>query len=192
MNERLDKKFLEAMFPGHHTVLGRKLNPFCLWHVVALEAIQSPFILDKPPTFIDLFLAVKICSSENKDVLSLIKITPLSRLKITIDSMVFWFNQELAKFRHYLESHLVYPQLWFPPTGKRLKAPWPMINLVLILRHTSLHPDEIWDMPLGEVLWLSASIAEQIGAETEIMTEAEIAAIKHAEKFLQEQTNAKD
>jgi hypothetical protein len=51
-----------AIVPTPWTILGLKLKPFALGHLVLLHRLESPFITGAPPTYADLSMAVLMCS----------------------------------------------------------------------------------------------------------------------------------
>ena len=61
--------------------------------------------------------------------------------------------------------------MWNSSEGERaINAPWILSRATLLLSKTNLTLGEIWDMPLGELLWYCASFAEQ---EKKMILEAE-------------------
>jgi len=56
------------------------------------------------------------------------------------------------------------PELWDKSDSETtLNAPWILSRAMLLLSKTSLTLDEVWNMPLGELLWYCAVFAEQEG-----------------------------
>ena len=177
------ESFYEAFINCKHKVLGKSLKPFCLKHCLYLEAIGSPVASlingeEKQITRKDLELAVVICSAED-DILNELE---------HIYSPKNWcmrfhrFKRGLTQFLSYLTDFLSFPELWDRSDGKNaLNAPWILSKATLLLSKTSLSRDEIWNMPLGELIWYIACFAEQEGL-AEIQSEEEQQAIEEAIK----------
>lgn len=155
------ESFYEAFINCEHKVLGRRLKPFCLRHCLYLEAIGSPImrIVNGEEVSIsrkDLELAVIICSAD-RDIIAAMK-RPNFGLRF------HRFNRGLTAFLGYLTDFLSLPDMWDSSEGERaINAPWILSRATLLLSKTNLTLGEIWDMPLGELLWYCASFAEQEG-----------------------------
>ena len=82
----------------------------------------------------------------------------------------------------YLHDYISFPEIWeSSDSDKKLNTPWILSKAILLLSKTSLTKDEIWNMPLGELVWYVASFAEQEGL-LEIQSEDELNAIEKAIK----------
>jgi len=67
-------------------------------------------------------------------------------------------------------------------SGTRLNAPWILSRATFLLSKINLSLSEIWDMPLGELLWYCAAFAEQDGG-AQILSDDEKKMISEAEKL---------
>ena len=93
------------------------------------------------------------------------------------------FNRGLTAFLGYLTDFLSLPDMWDSSGGERvINAPWILSRATLLLSKTNLTLGEIWDMPLGELLWYCASFAEQEGLG-QIQSEEEKKMILEAERI---------
>lgn len=176
------KDFYEAFINCPHKVLGKKLKPFSLTHCLYLEAIESPFMAvinggEANITRKDLELAVLICSSDDP----LGEISRAYALR-NIGMKFHRFKRGCTRFLSYLTDFVTVPELWDKTEGENvLNAPWILSKATLLLTKTSMSLSEIWNMPLGELLWYSACIAEHAGV-AEIQSETDKAAIAEALK----------
>lgn len=175
--------FFEAFINERHKVLGKNLKPFCLNHCLYLEAIESPFmkIINGDEVSVsrkDLELAVLICSAD-RDILSAVK-NPYAIKNI---QMKFHkFKRGLTAFLGYLTDFLTIPDVWDKSEGETtLNSPWILSKATLLLTKTNMTHSEIWSMPLGQLLWYSACIAELEGV-VEIQSEAEKQALDELER----------
>ena len=161
------ESFYEAFINCEHKVLGRRLKPFCLRHCLYLEEVS---ISRK-----DLELAVIICSAD-RDIIAAMK-RPNFGLRF------HRFNRGLTAFLGYLTDFLSLPDMWDSSGGERaINAPWILSRATLLLSKTNLTLGEIWDMPLGELLWYCASFAEQEGLG-QIQSDEEKKMILEAERI---------
>ena len=154
------ESFYEAFINCNHTALGRRLKPFCLKHCLYLEAIGSPVmkLINGDETEIarqDLEVAVIVCSSD--DVINELK-RPHGLMKL------YSFKRGLTAFLSYLTDFVAVPEIWDRTDSETtLNAPWILSKTMLLLPKTSITLSEVWNMPLGELLWYCATFAEQEG-----------------------------
>ena len=74
------------------------------------------------------------------------------------------YKRGLTAFLSYLTDFVAVPELWDKSDSETtLNAPWILSRAMLLLSKTSLRLDEVWNMPLGELLWYCAVFAEQEG-----------------------------
>lgn len=154
------ENFYEAFINCEHTALGRHLKSFSLKHCLYLEAIGSPVmkLINGDEAEIsrqDLEVAVIICSAD--DI--------LKSLKYPHFGMKFHsYRRGLTAFLSYLTDFVAVPELWDKSDSETtLNAPWILSRAMLLLSKTSLRLDEVWNIPLGELLWYCAVFAEQEG-----------------------------
>ena len=107
----MNRLFAESFFNrDDHVVLGRRLLPLSLWHMVQLEIAQSPYFLGGSfPGPRDLRLAVTVCTTPFP------RLPDLSGKRLAWDWLKSWrcdFLTETARFRAYLEDFNALPQLW--------------------------------------------------------------------------------
>lgn len=174
------ESFFEAFINCGHRVFGQELKPFCLRHCLYLEAIGSPImrIVNGEEIKIerhDLEVAAIICSADG-DILK-----ALTRPHFTM--FFYSFRRALKEYLNYLTDYLALPEMWDnSESGTRLNAPWILSRATLLLSKTNLSLSEIWDMPLGELLWYCAAFAEQEGG-AQILSDDEKKMIAEAEKI---------
>ena len=176
------RDFFEAFINCPHKVLGKGLKPFSLTHCLYLEAIGSPFMAvinggEANITRKDLELAVLICSSSDP----LMEISRAYCLK-NIAMKFYSFKRGCSRFLGYLTDYVTIPELWDKTeSDTSLNAPWILSKSTLLLTKTNMSLSEIWHMPLGELLWYCACMAEHSGV-AEIQSEADKSAIDEALK----------
>lgn len=178
----MDENFLEAFIHRpKHVVLGKTLHPLCWNDLLLFQGIQSPLIEGKSPNLIQLQQAVLICSTPFEDVQQ-----KLADLK----SNKKWFKQclkmnlsdEIQKFDTYLRDYCSYPKLWqrLNSDSPKIKSPFLLALAASVLRHSSMSFEKLRTMPMGELLWLQVALAEQEGADVDLITPEEEQAIREA------------
>lgn len=66
----LTEAFREAFIHDRHVILGREMQPFCIDHIMILEALESPLIMGGTVKIEDAQIAIKLCSTAtNQDYL---------------------------------------------------------------------------------------------------------------------------
>lgn len=179
--------FYEAFINCSHKALGKCLKPFCLRHCLYLEAIGSPFMRvingEEVPVFRkDLELAVIICSADGDILKALEKANSIGNFGMRLH----FFKPALTAFLGYLTDFIAVPELWDRTEGESvLNAPWILSRAMLLLSKTSMTLKDVWDMPLGELLWYCATIAEQEGVG-QIQSDEEKKMIEEALKAREE------
>lgn len=185
MNKNRDQ-FLEALVSGKHKIFGRELLPLCLSHLVALEAVNSPLVdeegeMDAGPE--DLALAIYLLSRPHRP--DCLISPPPSRIPFRLKRGLQKAKQEQLeevnlRLKAYLDDHLVGVEMFLPEgDGKRLGAPFAISLVGFLNQHTNLTHFEQWTLPVGYLIWLQASIQEQI-SEAEVMGDEDDALIERA------------
>jgi hypothetical protein len=59
----LSEAFREAFIHDRHVIMGRKMQPFCIDHLMSLEALNSPLIMGGQVKIEDAQAAIKLCST---------------------------------------------------------------------------------------------------------------------------------
>lgn len=170
-----DTAFVEAFSNVPHRVLGKRLDPFCLWHQFNLEVLQSKVLLGMPLTMADLWLTTKVCT------------TPWNPAHYVPDIKVpnvLWFywlsrrynlQKEAAKLSAYLVDFCARPKFWPNNHEQKLGAPDRDFdeNLELALhlvKEGAFSWREVWTLPLGMLHWNSAGLAKLSGVKVDIWT----------------------
>lgn len=155
----MSESFYRALFPPAVTVMGIQLSRLSLWHLAALEAIQSPFLSADPGALIrvgDLHLAVKVCQHEPGEELDL---KPrlgdiLTRLRWGRSEKKF--NDQAVIFAAWLKMQQIVPEMWDAPSDMDARP----ISAPLVLYRVSQLIDlgiphlEAWSMSPGYAVWL--------------------------------------
>jgi hypothetical protein len=194
----MDRRFYEAWFNTEHTVLGRKLHPFCLEDALILSLAESPFLVGTVKgvdyALPDLQLAVKVCSTPGEVFLharfnrSWLKKLMTSLWVLRCRQMNL--KEQCQRFVTYIDDYNSPPDLWHDSADAgdgQLRAPWVLANATFLIRHTTFNPREVWTMPLGQALWYAATLSEQLGAKVQLVSEEEQAGIDAIEQLQREE-----
>ena len=173
-----DTRFTEAFANTDHTVLGKRLHPYCLWHQFNLELIQSPVLVGARVTPLDLWLAVQVCTTRWTPQHRIPDITPPSRLGFLWRVGRFNFSAEVRKFTVYFQDYISYPQLWpnnhdrdTESQGDGDRDMDENFELALhVVSQTTITWPEVWMMPIGMVRWISIGALKLSGAKVDIWT----------------------
>lgn len=177
----LDKLFAESIVNrDDHRVLGRRLRPLSLWHATLLELIESPLWHGKSGvSMTDLRLAVAICAGQ------------WPRYEIPGGWRLFWWRLrtrksslavEAAKFSAYIRDFHAPPMLWQKDEPQKPKPlpcalPQPLDVAAWLIRH-GLGEERAWTMPIGLAHWYYVALAKQRGADVDLVSPGEQAAIE--------------
>jgi len=149
--------FHEAFAHREHRVLGRKLKPYCSYHLLWLKIVKSKLITGGTITLPDLDIAARICSANYGQAQAAIAPHRLDKLAYMWKALRYRLNDEIAKFQDYTDDFNSPPT---PETrggestfrGEHLPHEiWTVSGLMSILHMTR---EEAWMCPLGEAEWL--------------------------------------
>ena len=185
----LDPRFSEAFVhrPGGHTILGRTLHPLCALDMLALEAINCPFLVDGGRVEIaDLVLAVWILSNpHNPDcTVSHLELDAdgeawLDKITPTID-----MKEDCARMQKYIEDYWSLPEMMRTIAENPLTpygCPWMMSRVITVCRAIGVSWFEGWTMGIGQLIWICCSIEEMDNSDSRIVS-PEIRAMLDAAK----------
>jgi hypothetical protein len=170
----MDSRFVNAFtVPTRIKFLGRSVYPFCLRHRLLLMALGSPLVEPGEPVKpVDLIIAAQVCSAG------------------TIGDFGFWDrvwiwrlgrDQELmTKAVKVFAEHVGlddWPKFWSKAEVTKGKAedsgiPW-ILAVIANLVQGGLTPEEAWEMPEAQAIWLNSAFAMNKGADLNLMTTEE-------------------
>lgn len=174
----LDTTFAAAYIDNdvHHSLFGRRLYPFSLWHLALLQAINSPFVGTGEVTLWDLKTAVGICSLQYKH----------SRVKRPVFPL-FLKEKELQKFTDafvdYIRDYYYKPEYEFvvpPPVPgahphKSVSHAPGVICTAFRAAHGSRIPiDRAWNMPIGQAFISEAMYFMHKGETLDFLTDDDL------------------
>ena len=176
----MDKRFTSAFTdPGLTKLLGRFVSPFCLRHRVMLEAAESPLIRSgaaiRP---LDLLFAVKICSGERLDKLTLKDSWYLGKMTANED----YFAEQIEFFSKYVLVE-AWPKFWEKKAkhSETSGTPW-VLTVVASLISNGIPEERAWTMPECQAIWLNSTFAISKGAELKVLTSEDEELIEELEK----------
>ena len=161
--------FLAAV-PEPVTLLGLRLRPFSLGHVVLLNRIESAFVLGGQPDFNDLAASVFICSQTYSDGLAsfdnpelprfmaewaakLMGVSWLTRLGLK-NPKIIDFPAKCAEFAKYIEDGSRMPTYDYNPEEVRsMECTGIQLVKTTLLSEMNFTEAELLDRPWGLCLW---------------------------------------
>jgi hypothetical protein len=146
----VDTRTAEAFFRSEHRVCGLTLRPLSLRLWIRVEALV-PGILEQSRNvdIYDIWIAAQILSGRQK-----FKPLPLRSL--------FWkVESELTRWIAYLHDQLSPPRYWQSSRDTPARhTPWQLATAVYVSAATATPVEQVLDMPISEVWWYQAAIAE--------------------------------
>jgi len=175
-----NSRCLENWVNVPHTVLGKRLAPFCLLHLQWLEHLGSPlFFTSQQATLSDLELAVLICSSRSSEEI-------LSRLQSKSPVLSFWrwrnrkkpLVGEIKAFLAYQDDFCSLPEFATKDGGQTVeKIPCLLLQLATLIKETGWRQGDVLTMPVGQVVWLNSAFSYLSTGETAVVSDKERAAM---------------
>ena len=148
----IDEKFAAAYVDNGatHSVLGVKLRPFCLWHLLLLKIIYSPFINAGDVEWFDLQTAVGICRLSYRQ-------SKIKRPHTPIWKRDGALKKETIKFLTYVGDYFNKPDYGIIPlsegtSNRKMGTPPPEIVSAAYdaAEAYGCSVGEAWNMPIGE------------------------------------------
>ena len=179
----MDKRFLTAFIcPDRFYVGGYRLDPFCIKHLLQLQAARSPFVVpreDYIPTPEDAIVFLRVCEHGSVGITSLKQrfidwvIVGLYHLSPTL------YTRVLHDIVGYVTECSTAPKVVNKEGGHtkkvdNVKSMDELLTLVAFLvRKTSMTEQEVMTMPLGKAMWYSVAVATIEGAKLKVVTTEE-------------------
>lgn len=148
-------------------MLGVRLRPLSLGHLILLHRYESAFVNGGLPSPTDLVMSVLICSRSYEDGLDLIESGQFKREAKKLEKALRLCGDVKARcgwFCDYLEEGLDGPKLWTKESGgPSLGAPPEQIVKVALMSKLGLSETEVLNRPFSLCLWDMATLAEMNG-----------------------------
>lgn len=170
---RLPARFSAADPWSEHRVLGRRLRPLSLWHLLLLAEIESPLITGNPVGPHDLLRATSICRC----------LYPAVDLSARSTFRAAWsvlgkgaLRRQIEAFRAYNADFHPVPKFTIVPreggsSAEPLGAAPELLQMVADVMHiTHLPPAGAWNMAPGEARWWQLMTWKSQGVAVDFMT----------------------
>ena len=160
--------FYQSAVPDNWQVLGVKLRPLSLGHLILLHRYSSAFVEGGMPTTVDLVMSVLICSRTYEDALDLIESGQFKRETKKLEKALKVCGDEKARFDwfiSYMEEGLDGPKLWTKSgsQGKSCGAPPEQVVKITLMSKLGLSETDVLNRPFSLCLWDMATLSELAG-----------------------------
>ena len=159
--------FYQAAVPDGWQILGVRLRPLSLGHLILLHRYDSAFVVGGLPTPADLVMSVLICSRTYEDALDLVESGQFKREAKKLEKALKLCGDEEARckwFVEYMEEGLDGPKLWTKEkSGGTFGAPPEQTVKVGLMSQLGLSETEVLNRPFSLCLWDMATLAEMNG-----------------------------
>jgi len=150
----LDSSFAAAYIDNgtSYRFLGVKVRPFCLWHLLLLQTINSPFVMSGYATLFDLKTAIGACRLKYRE--SKIR-RPWFPWKMPSKDL----KQEVNRFVEYIgdySSNIEYNIIPFDtgqgdkPPPRIVPPPGVVVTAFNAAQGARVSIEDAWNMPIGE------------------------------------------
>jgi len=197
--------FYLAAIPEPRTILGLKLRPLSLGHIILLNRVGSPFFTEGEPSFADLATAVLICSLPYKEGLDVLndpgidsfmskwhnRITGSDSVLVRLGfkkPQLIDFPAKFKAFSDYISEHTKTPFYRYEPGDFRpMDCPYSQVIKITLMRDLNITEAELldrsWLMCLWDFVTLKAMAGHVIMGGEEEIKEAQDVANRLAELF---------
>ena len=177
----LQSDYLKAVLPNHARILGQRLRPLSLGHIVILTRYGSPFLTgDRQPMFGDLCFAVWACKRTWEQCKEGIAASSYKR-DIRFLKWVSAFKNKhraIVLFSKYLANSLQEPELFYNKVDNGKPTSMAHLQYMKIVLVTKMHKtvSEAMDTAFAEAIYDLAAIGEGEGVCGFVSDETHIAA----------------
>jgi len=175
------ERFFEAFIHVPHHVLGRRLKPLSLLHLLFLYHIESPLVLtDRQATLPDLELAVLICSSSTSDeILSKIKRNGKIRLSVWRNINAFRkLKKHLQGFIKYTDDYCSLPRFNEISQETEEVIPWILMHAASLIKNTGWDKQKVFELPVGESVWFNTTFSYLDTGKSNVQSDKEAAVVE--------------
>ncbi len=163
-------EYLSACIPEPFTVLGMKLRPLSIGHILLMQWQGLSYVSERPepPTMDDLISGCLICSMGFREYKEFLERQDL-REELTRLGRVFSFDElpeKYALFRAYLDQGTESPEVEIPDSiasGVLLGTPWLQSLRICLMSKLHVSNEETFDYPYRMALWDCFSVRESEG-----------------------------
>jgi hypothetical protein len=188
-----------AAIPEPVTLLGLRLKPFSLGHVVLLHRIESSFVVGGVPTCDDLAASVLICAQDYREAIESFNNPDLTKFMARWFKKLTWrgwfkrrgfvdLEAKAKEFAEYVKNGSKLPYYSFTEADVKESHQEPVQSVkIALMTKTTLTESELMDRPWGLCLqdFIALQVMEgkcQIQDREEIENAQAVAAVLH-EKF---------
>ena len=180
----MSASYIKAAIPEPHTILGRKLRPFCVGHYKILSRFDCAYVSEKSAQASreDLIFAVLVCSMRPKEFLEFIEQADFEKQLKGWGKKVGLFDlkEKSDAFQKYLDEHSKMPAVWFEQEASSSGAHWTQSVLLCLTSELGYTREEAEEIPLSQAFHDYLKHAEINGA-VKFMTDEEIVATQNKE-----------
>lgn len=185
----MDGRFLKAfsLLPKQRAVCGYVTRPICFRHRVILTNLGSPFISGEPPEPMDVIIAAKILSQTSLEFMLSVEpdLHDIKEVKKMVED-VEYFVVQTETISELIKEQSHWPIFWKKNTsGKDRGAPW-ILSLICNLVKNGVPLEDAWTMPESQAVWLHATFCINEGAEIDIVSDDDLAAMEQLKRLEEE------
>jgi hypothetical protein len=165
----LENDYLKAVIPHQARVLGQRLKPLSLGHMMVLSRYGSPFVTgDRQPMFGDLCFSIWVCKRNWQGLMR-----GLSDSSFKKEVRFLWWmgkfrnkGKAILVFVQYLSKAMQQPSLFYNKVDGA--KPTSMNNLqymkIVLMRKLHKTSEQAMDTPFGEIVYDLAALGEGEGS----------------------------
>ncbi len=189
----MDKRFIIPFIaPPIWDVEGYKLAPYCIKHILQLQAVGSPFVVGGVPMPQDVVLFLRICHKDNNDFTNIkpnwIDKALLMKMKISDNFYKSIVEQCILYITEYSQSPKIISTGSNGSKKFTNKEFFPeLLTLIgLLITKTTITEQEALTMPYGKAIWYTAVIGVVEGADVRVLSTDEEESVDADKKKLKE------
>lgn len=187
------RDYIESIVPQPFRILGKRLKPLSVGHLILLEYIESPFISGSPVSTGDLVNAIFICSRSFEETMEAWQDKGTSHKITEWGKRVgpFDLEEKCKLFQEYVGYYHRWPESDSKHEGNgKLGSPEYAVILDVLQSDLNYSESDAINMPYNKAAWKCSAHLERLGIieiePEDSNTEAELL---EARKFADEQHN---
>jgi hypothetical protein len=183
----MQKAYVHALISSQPEVLGLRLKPLTLGHLLILYSVDCGFLSGKESTIGEFAFAAWICSNRYSRIVEFIQSgteKQANQLKKAFEKLGRKYADsivsEIKAFQEYIDSEIIAPERMTTGKEKSPKSPWVVMVAIALMRYLKLSEKEVYEMPISKALSYYSVLGE-LNGDSSLLSDEQVSVIEKLE-----------
>lgn len=162
------------MAPDRWEIKGYWLAPYCVEHLIKLQALDHPILKGEVPTPAEVMVFLRVCHERRDDLYHIqpnwVDVVNIWKMK----GSTKFYKSMLDDIAAYITDYSAVPKMFETADGKKQEnnpAIPDLLSLIsLLICKTSITEKEALRMPIGKAVWYSVAVARAEGVDVKTIS----------------------